>query len=220
MEKKHWPQAWKDQYNREIDKRNVKAYRRESEDNGLFPRIWEFPVTEETVFSLLAYLFPFNHLIVRILREAIPSDFKGELLLRRKVYCKNLFPGYYSDHERLVIVMNRYREDHDVEDVINWLGYYGKEETPSRYWNLIIGLIFLDLYLKDLRQGNLLTRAIKHLGMVDAWVENEDSKYATGSLLAFCYYMNQDFDESLICLKTSEPLAFHHNFGNLIKKIA
>lgn len=216
-----WPQSWKDQYNREIRKKNEISRREMRTEDITYPKLSDMPLTEESFFSTLAHFFPVNHLIIRIMRDSISQSTAKDLLLNwGQVWeYQSVFPGYYSDREKIILLLNHYRFKKDKEKLLELL-HYSDEETHNHFWRLIIGLIFLDMYLQDLKSEYLLDRSIFQLGEADLIVEREDSHQTLGALLAFCYYMKKDFSKSMICLKTDNPEVFHNKFGELIRRVA
>ena len=211
----------KNQYNQEIRRRYAVQQAQSRIETLSNPKLSEIPLTEENVFGMLAHFFPVNHLIIRILKQSVsPVQVKSLLLSWGQVFkLQTVFPAYYTDREKIILLLNHYRFHRDVDKLLEFL-YYSEEETQNCYWRLIIGLIFLDLYLDNLHSEYLLERSIYQLGEVDKMVHREDSRKAVGALLAFCYYMQKDFEKSSMCLKTEQPERFHDRFEDLLRKVA
>lgn len=219
--KSNWPQIWKDQYNYEIQRRKAVLQSRYRADEIAHPKLWDMELTEENFFSYLVLFFPANHLIIRILRQSVSqTEVKNLLLSWGQVYqLQAVYPAYYSDREKIILLLNHYRFKRDIDKIVELIHFF-EEDSQSCYWKLFIGLIFLDLYLNNLEAENLLDSSISHLGDVDRLVKREESQKAAGALLAFCYYMKKEFQKSSLCLKTTNPEKFHDRFEDLIRKVA
>lgn len=220
MDKSKWPQWMKDQYNEQIRLR-MKALRNERlKDEWRCPQIWRFPLNEENVFSMLAHCFPFNYVLVRILTRFFPVNHSQNLLLSSKYLyeSKHIFAGYYSDRERIVVMLNRYRVSENLDEFISWLPFFERKGSLHLI-HLMIGVFFLDQYLSDLGNRTLLLVAISHLEKGKGRFRTYQAHLAFSSLIAFGHYMNQEFEDSLDYLEKDKD-ELHTNFGELIRRVA
>lgn len=223
MNKHNWPQHFKDQYNEVIRKRRmlqvVKSAKERLIDERLCPSMWKMPINEQTVFSMLAYSFPFNHVILQILRKFFDLSGQTQLLVSSKYlyYSQNVFPGYYSDREKIVMILNRYRSSGDLQDFVKWLPFYA-DKSSGHLLHLMIGVFYLDQYLTNLKKINYLYISLDHLSKGQKDFENLESRLAFNGLIAFAHYMNQQFEISEDYLQKENEGEFQRKFLRLIKK--
>lgn len=215
-----WPQWKKDQFNQEVKKLKTQKHRREALlDARYCPAIWTFPLNEQNVFTTLAYSFPFNHIIIRILRQFYSHTGPSELLLSsRYLYLtRKVIPSYYSEREQIVVMLNRYLINQDMDEFMRWLPF-----NQSRRFNhlidLMLGVFALDVYLQDLQKIEYLHLALRHLVKGRGRFVSKRAKLAFTSLIAFCHYMNKDFHESMGCLEFKLQDDFQQKFNELIVK--
>ncbi|MBA2404588.1 MAG: hypothetical protein H0V66_07445 [Bdellovibrionales bacterium] len=225
MDKSQWPQEWKDQYNQKIKaRRNEKLSRAAKNriiDDIYCPRIHEFKIDEQSIFAMLAYHFPLHPVIKNILQRFIDQDYKKALSLSpRYLYeTQNIFPGYYSDRERIVAMMNRFKATRDINEFIEWVQFQTNEAT-FHYLHFLIGIILLDHYLEnDCTKNECLDISIHHLEKAAIKFVRDDSKKTSNGLIAFGHYLNRDFERSASYLQDRNN-EFQNNFVELIKKVA
>ncbi len=218
MDKTKWPQYMKDQYNSVIRRRKRIAA---VADEIHCPKLHEKEISEETVFGFLAYGCKFHHVINKIFQKYI-SENHGSTLQVSNVYLyftRKIFPGYYSDRERMVAMLNRYKQNENFEDFLSWTDYFSSSRY-GQYIHLMIGVFILDIYLQNLKNFQRLNLAIIHLEKAQKSFKLEGSKLAFNTLLAFCYYLREDFDSSVRLLNVNEEKRFHQDFVELIRKAA
>lgn len=218
--KQDWPQYMKDQYNLEIRRRrNIKKIL----DDRYCPQIWTLPLNETTVFSTLAYVFKFNYVIERILQKFFGPEDRKRLLLSEKYLqlSRHIFPGYYSDRERIIVMLNRYQLTGDLEGFVKWLPFH-KDKGNFHLVNLMLGLFFLDQYLNNLRREELLSISLSHLVKGQSRFKTIEAKLAFNTLIAFARYMNQDFQGSKLHIvnELNEDQEFQEKFLQLVDKEA
>jgi hypothetical protein len=218
-----WPTWKKDQYREENSKKilrqRFKQRREEVLDERLTPAIWKFPLNERNVFKMLAYTFPINETITKILQRFFtPEGHRTLLLSSRYLFeSKKISPFYYSDRERIVVMLNRLRATEDYHEFVNWLSFQKTKQNQHLLF-LIGGVIFLDQYLDNLDSEHLLNTAIKYLYKAHHRHESEESSMAYSSLMAFCLYMKQDFKGSISYLKNRKENDFQAQFSELLLK--
>ena len=224
MDKSTWPKAWKDQYNNVIQRRRELSKAREKrdvyKDRSSFPNIWKRECDEESVFSFIGYNFPLQDVLSKLLQNYISIDKKENLRLSNSYlfHTKKIFPGYYSDRERIIVILNRFQNSEDFEELDYWLEFqYPKTSHPSA--NLLMGVLFLNEYLLNLKEDVWLHRAIFQLENVRPIIKQENTILTLNALLAFSYYMSNEFDKSVIYLEPQRE-KFGIEFTNLIKKSA
>ncbi len=225
MEKSHWPQAWKDEYNTEIRKRKSEKLtitgRERLKDQIYFPRINKMKIDEESIYAMLAYCFPLNPVISRILQRFISNTHMKELILspRYLFSTQKMCPKYYSDRERIVAIMNRYRVQGNIYEFIN-LVQFQSDKSTFHYIHLLIGIIFLNHYIDGSSyKDECLLISIRHLEKANRNFEREDSKLTTKSLIAFAYYLFRDFERAGTYLNPTNN-NLENDFLELIKKVA
>lgn len=225
MDKSKWPQSWKDQYNEQIRLRKIaaklKAIREELRDAREFPQIWQFNLNEETVFSLIAYDFKLHRTLNLLLQRFISPGLEDELRLSSSYLfnTEKIFPAYYSDRERAVVMLNRFKASKDMEELFKWVSFF-THQGYHPYLHLLLGVLFLDRYLSQLNQKIWLQEAIQHLRRVGNWVRNHDCQKALSAVQALAWYLNQDFEKASGCLKLKENESFEKEFAELIQKMA
>ena len=225
MEKFRWAQIWKDQYNSEIRKRNTKKSARDAKDHILdqiyFPEINRMKVFEGSIFAMLAYRFPLNPVISRIIQRFISDEHLKELILSPRYLHDNkkTYPRYYSERERIVVIMNRFCVSGNINEFISWIQFQTDKST-FHYIHLMIGVNFLDHYLdRPFRRDESLDISIRYLEKASLNFSSEESKLTINSLLAFGHYMNRDFVKSAGYLKIKNS-EFEVGFMELINKVA
>jgi hypothetical protein len=224
MDKSKWPKAWKDQYNNVIQRRRAlfkaQEKRDEYKDRSSFPQIWKRECDEESIFSFIAYNFPMQDVLSKLLQQYISIDKKENLRLSGSYifHTKKIFPGYYSDRERIIVILNRFKDSEDLEGLDYWLEFQSPKKSHP-YANLLMGVLFLNEYLLNLSEDVWLHRAIFQLEKVKPTLKNENASQTINALLAFSYYMSNEFDKSVTYLEPQRE-KFGINFTNLIKKSA
>lgn len=216
-----WPQALKDQYNEEIRKRKTMELLRIKADEIKHISWGSLSLTEESVFSMLAHFFPLNHLVIRILKQCVSeTDGKTILLSWKQIhFLDRTFPGYFSDKEKIIVLLNHYRFYNDTGKICDLISH-SSHEKEHRYWKLIFGFIFLDLYLSNLNSTTMLDKAIDQLSKVQPLLIMKESRSVVSAVLAFCYYMQSEFKKSEQCLNIQEPEDLHIRFKALVKSVA
>lgn len=225
MDKSRWSQAWKDQYNNEIMKRKRMKTAREAKDRVLdqiyFPEINRMKVFEESIFAMLAYRFPLNPVISRNKQRFISDEHLKELILSPRYLNDNkkTYPRYYSERERIVVIINRFCGSGNINEFIIWIQFQTDKST-FHYIHLMIGVIFLDHYLdRPFRRDESLDISIRYLEKASFNFSSEESKLTINSLLAFGHYMNREFVKSAAYLKIKNT-EFEVGFMELINKVA
>lgn len=218
MDKTKWPQEWKDQYNKVIRERRKAAALRDARE---FPTLWQYQLSEDTVFPLIAYRFPLHRVLERLLQKFIKNQQSCELLLSsRYLYETNkIHPGYYSDRERAVVILNRFDNNQKWEELFYWLSFFS-ERGHHPHMHLMLGILFLDKYLNSTHQEIWLTQSIHHLRRVENWVEREDSQKALNAIQALAHYLNRDFDRAMGYLGIRKQKTFEEDFAELMDKMA
>ncbi len=198
MDKSKWPQLMKDQYNEEIRKRIRLKERRSYRENSRFK---QFKVTEESVFIMLAHEISFTPSLQRLLLRFFPESDSSELCQggNSLTRARNIFPGYYSDRERIVVMLNQYRISGDFQEFVDWLPFYEERES-KKMLHLLLGIFLLDEYLLHLNNSNILELSIVHLERAQCTFQTMQANLAYSSLLAFAYYMDQNFEKSSMTL--------------------
>lgn len=183
-----------------------------------YPEIWRLTVSEETVFSMLTHDFEFCPVIRKILEKSYPSKSQTRLLLSAKYLdtTRRIFPGYYSDRERIVVMLNRYLLSRNIREFIKWLPYF-EDRKSAHIVRLMIGVFYLDRYLDNLYDKNLLSLTIMHLQKAFRGFKTQEGKTACGGLIAFAHYMNNEFQDSMSVLH-DEDSEFNEKFLTLLKK--
>ena len=82
-----------------------------------------------------------------------------------------------------------------------------------------MGVLFLNEYLLNLKEDVWLHKAIFQLEKVKPTLKNENASLTLNALLAFSYYMSNEFDKSVTYLEPQRE-KFGIEFTNLIKKAA
>jgi hypothetical protein len=224
MDKSKWPKAWKDQYNNVIQRRRAlftaQEKRDEYKDRSSFPQIWKRECDEESIFSFIAYNFPLQDVLSKLLQQFITPDKKEDLRLGGSYlfHTKKIFPGYYSDRERIIVILNRFKDSEDFTELDYWLEFQSPQKTHP-YANLLMGVLFLNEYLLNLKEDVWLHRAIFQLEKVKPTLKNENATLTLNAVLAFSYYMTNEFDKSITYLEPSKE-EFEKGFKDLIKKVA
>ncbi len=152
MDKTKWPQAWKDQYNEVIRLRRMHAEIQKAKDakidESLYPQLWRYELSEDTVFPLIAYRFPLHRVLSSVMQRFIKHCQVDELTLSSR-YLQNtekIFPAYYSDRERAVVILNRFKNNEKWEELFNWLSFFS-ERGHHPHMHLMLGVLFLNKYL-------------------------------------------------------------------------
>jgi hypothetical protein len=182
---------------------NFRGSRKARIEEILFPRLWMKEVSEESVLSLISYHMPLRPVIARLLQKFIDPESKSSLLLSGHFLGKirSAFPGYYSDKEKTILLLNQFlTEKKNWEASFKWILYLD-ERKEHPYVHLLLGIALLDQYLHRLDQEIWLTESIKHLERALPYFEMEESKKTLRALLAFGYYMMEEYDASSQVLK-------------------
>ncbi len=220
----NWPQWKKDQYNQEIFKRNISKRIRQTFSKFLeerqAPSIWALPIDEENVLKLLGYCFPINPIIKKIIQRFYDSTGHRSLLLSSRFIfsMRNVPPIYFSDRERFVVMLNRFRNNEDKEEFFKWLPLYQKNGQEHLLY-LVIAILVLDHYLDNLSSVHLLEFSVKYLNRSFLHLETSQGQLTLSTLLAFCLYMRRDFKSSIICLQARRDNELQAKFGELIRKV-
>lgn len=196
--KQDWPRWMKEQYNEEIRRRRaIKEKRERFLDEQFTPQIWRMPLNETNVFSMLAYIFPFNMVIKKILQKFFRMEDRRNLKLSSSYLqvTQNIFPGYYSDRERIIVMLNRYRVTGDLENFVKWLPFHS-DKTSVHLIHLMVGLFFLDQYLNNLSKDEFLIISLSHFQKGQRNFQTIEARLAFHTLIAFAHYMNRDFQVS------------------------
>ncbi len=225
MDKTKWPQAWKDQYNEELRRRRIssdaKLARREIIDRSLFPQLWKYQITEDSVFPLIAYGFPLHRVLKTLLQRFIKHEQVDDLILSSQYLynTEKICPAYYSDRERSVVILNRFNNNNKWEELFNWISFFS-ERGHHPHMHLMLGIMFLNKYLHCTHQDVWLKQSIHHLLRVENWVEREDTRKALSSVQALAHYLNRDFDKAMGYLGIGKKKTFEEDFAELIDKLA
>jgi hypothetical protein len=207
MNKSQWSHAKKKQYNSEVSRLaqrdRSEEYKHRILDRVVNPNLAFRDLTEETYFAALADNFPLHRVLRKILNRYIESETGKELRATSKYLyvTRNIFPGYYSDKERIIALLNRYRSKVNLFEVIEWSEFQTDPET-FHYIHFLVGLIAFDNYLEFYEEGrstkpHCLEVAIHHLQKAKSGFRHSSAVLATNGVLAFAHYMNQDFSASL-----------------------
>lgn len=225
MDKTKWPQALKDQYNEEIRQRRMRASIQNAKDNILhaheFPQIWNLNLSEETVFPFIAYEFPLHRVLENLLQRFIPTGMERELRLGEKYLrnTRNAIPAYFSDRERATVILNRFQNNDEWEELFHWISFFSARGNHP-HMHLMLGIIFLDKYLRHSKHEVWLQQSIHHLKKVENWVEREDSRKALAAVQALGFYLNRDFNRALGYLGVRQKKTFEEDFAELIDRVA
>jgi hypothetical protein len=223
MDKSNWPKSWKDQYNSVIQRRRmtalVRAKRAEITDAKEFPSIWRFNVTEETIFAFVAYNFPLESTLKKLIQSYITYEKEDEIRLSSRYLfnTEKIFPGYYSDRERLVVLFNRFKDTRQMSELQKWIDHSDREED-SGYIHLLFGILLLNEFLVNLKAEETLLSAIHHLSEALSTTRESSPLKALNAVLAFAHYMNRDFESSIRTLRPSAEKDLEIQFADLIKK--
>lgn len=218
--KEFWPEWKKQQFNSQIRK---KRERNRLKDDRLHPEIWKRELNENSLFSMLAHMVPINSTIKKVLVRYYPRvESKG--LLLSAIYLKatyDIFPAYYSDRERLIVMLNRARHLDDLDQLVEWSDYHNNE-FGGHYLHLMIGIYYLDRFVNDLSSKYCLKMALHNLLMAKKDFKTQEAHLAFNGLLALAHYLNQDFEESsnVVKLNLSSDHEFQERFLKLIEKEA
>ena len=225
MDKSNWPKSWKAQYNSVINRRRalsvVKTKREEIIEEITFPQIWKKEISEEAIFSFVGYNFRLERNLAKLIQSYVAPDTK-ELLRLSENYLNrtdSVFPGYYSDRERVIVILNRFRESKSIDGLCKWIEFSSSEGNQG-YNHFLLGVLNLNEFLVSLCEGNLLSNAIIHLSRARDGFQEERSLEAIRAVLAFAHYMNNDFNKSLKILTPLRENPLEKNFYELIKNSA
>lgn len=225
MDTSKWPQAWKDQYNEQIRLRKlaakIKELRLEQRDEKEFPQLWNFNLSEETVFALIAFDFPLHRVIMNLLQRFVRPGLEHELRLSSRYLCntEKICPAYYSDRERAVVILNRFQSSNEWETLFRWMSCFS-ERGYHPHMHLMLGILFLNKYLSHMHQDIWLIEAIHHLRRAEAWVKNPDCQKALSAVQALAWYLRRDFEKALSYLGVRQKKTFEEEFSDLIDKMA
>jgi hypothetical protein len=225
MEKSKWPQAWKDQYNEVIRQRKLSDRLQQEKQAKLdareFPQLWHLHLSEDNVFPLIAYDFPLHRVLTNLLQRFIKPGAEHELRLssRYLINTRKVCPAYYSDRERAVVILNRFQNNQEWEELFHWVSFFS-ERGYYPHMHFMLGVIFLDKYLHQTHQDIWLKQSIHHLRKVENWVEREDSRKALSSVQALAFYLNRDFDRALGYLGVRKQKTFEEDFAELMDRLA
>lgn len=225
MDKSKWPKEWKDQYNRELRRRRrYEEFRKQQEERQNrreFPELWKMDLSEESVFSFIAYTYPLHRVLKNLLQKFVgPCDGKGLLLSERYLSkTSKLCPAAYSDRERSVVILNRFKANEDWEKLFGWLGFYTDHGSHPEM-HFMLGVMYLDRFLKEMDQTIWLEQSIIQFERMGEWSDREDFLKAMDALRAFAHYMNRDFSGALGDLEKKRTEKFGEAFTELINKLA
>lgn len=210
----------KDQYNAEIRRRRrVK----EALDERYNPCLWQMPLTETNVFSMLAYVFPFNGVIQKILQKYFRREDRRKLMVSSYYLhaTQRINPAYYSDRERMIVMLNRYRVTGDLDSFIRWLPFH-EDRGSAHLIHMMIGVFFLDHYILNLHRTEVLLIALDHLQRGRKRFVTAEAHLAFNSLIAFAHYMNHEFSVSrtFVANELKNDEEFQERFLELIDKEA
>lgn len=212
----------KAQYIAVLKEKQAEARLKRKKEEELFPQVWNLNLCEESVFSFIAHDMPMEKVLEKLVRKFIGPEKAVDLKLSWR-YLFNThknFPGYFSDREKTVVIFNRFRtQDRDWSQLFYWVSFLS-EEKDHPYTHLLLSVMFLDQYINHLHQEIWLEQSLKHLHMIETAFSLPESKRAIEALLAFGYYMQRDFNRSLLYISANKEEDFEHEFEGLIKKLA
>jgi hypothetical protein len=221
-----WPREWKDQYNKVLRARKSAkskvSWVDQKREESLFPQIWQMELNDEAFFSYLAYSFPLDEVLSKLLQKFIGPKKKDFLKLSWSYLeaTQKVTPVYYSERERIVVLLNRFKSpDRDWDQLFNWLSF-SAPGTQHPYAHLFLGVLFLDHYLRHLDQEAWLIKATSHLKLVERTLELEECIHASRALLAFSFYLKREYASSLSFLDDRQENGFDEEFRGLIQKQA
>jgi len=169
-----------------------------------FPRLWRREISEESVFALLSYHMPLRPVLIKLMQKFIDEEKKNELLLSLHFQgrTRGVFPGYYSDKEKTLLLMNQFLDERKKwEGPLRWISYLD-ERREHPFVHLILGVALLDQYLLRLHQEIWLKEGLKHLKIALDYMERDESRKAIKALLSFGYYMKEEYEASAQFLGT------------------
>lgn len=178
-------------------------YRRNKEEAELFPKVWHKSLGDEEVFSFVTYCLPMSEIIYEILSRYIDENKKFELRLSSRYLnkTKNIFPGFYSDRERIIVLLNRFkRDDRNWDELFYWIGFLSKKKGHP-YMHFFLGILFLDQYIQKMDQEIWIQKSISQLSKALRHIKHTECRKALGALLAFAHYLDNDFDTSMKIVK-------------------
>lgn len=225
MDKTKWPQSWKDQYNQELRNRQIQLRIGKSklafQDAENFPQIWSLQISEENIFPLIAYGFPLHRILAHLLQRFIKPFGHDELNLSTRYLnqTQNICPAYYSDRERAIVILNKFRNNEEWEKLFHWLSFF-PEEGYHPHMHLMLGIIFLDKFISKTDQVIWLKESIHHLKAAENWVESENTKKALSAIQALACYLDKDFDKAMGYLGVRKKKTFEEEFAELMDKLA
>ncbi len=175
------------------------SYRKMKEEAELFPKVWNKTLEDEEVFSFIAHSLPLSEVIYEILARYVDDSKRFELSLSSR-YLNNtrkIFPGYYSDKERTVVLLNRFKnEKRNWSELFYWVGFLS-ERKRHPHVHFLLGVLFLDQYINNLGQNIWIEKSISQLIKSQKHITHPECQKALRALLAFAHYMNQDYETSM-----------------------
>ncbi len=169
-----------------------------------FPRLWRREISEESVFALISYHMPLRPVLIKLMQKFIDEEKKNELLLSLHFQgrTRGVFPGYYSDKEKTLLLMNQFLDERKKwEGPLRWISNLD-ERREHPFVHLILGVALLDQYLLRLHQEIWLKEGLKHLKIALDYMERDESRKAIKALLSFGYYMKEEYEASAQFLGT------------------
>jgi hypothetical protein len=154
-----------------------------------------------------------NHILKNFLGNYVLKEESISLKLNTKLSYRveKIFPGYLSDRERLVVILNQFQKNQDREKLIYWTDFFDGRKTDYTV-HYFLGLMSLNEFLKDVGHRHWLLKSISHFKMAHEKVTIE--------CLAFTHYLNRDYGNSLRYIKMCDCKKFTKDFSELILRIS
>lgn len=156
-----------------------------------FPQVWKIKLTDQEVFSFFYYVYPVHPVIRKVLENTSSvrsSECRIPLSVKYIWKAKGIFPGYYSDNERLIIMIAKYIWDQQIDEFDSWLKFFSNT-SDQRIVQFLLGIIALNDYLKSGSGESLLLSAQFHFSRAS---KSDPDNRTFKAMFYFSSYMRQE----------------------------
>jgi hypothetical protein len=196
--------------------------RQDFHERRLYPAIWALPINPESILGLTYQVLPEYSVLSRLMRSYVKKEEGSSLLLcLGYVHRTKRVPlGYFSERERLVVTLNRYRYFRDPEDLMKGAQMEDQSTSWTPLWHMVNGLVLLHEFTRSLSAAGELKKAIAHLSIADREIGHPALRQVLAAVLSFSHYMNKDFDQSFKSLRLVQDEALERKFESLMLEAA
>lgn len=186
-----------------------------------FPHIWKAKWDLDQLLSMILKDISLHRALSRVILESFrPLKSNSCTLNLSQKYLhntKNILPSYYSDRERIIVIINRYNSESFDENLIYWSNFFCKKDSSTEI-QLVLGILLLDHSLKKDLNREKIKDSISYIESANSRRQPIKYKHLNSAILAFAYYLIDDLEKSLKTTEALNNILFFQRFAKLIAK--